>query len=59
MIFLRSNLIGLFKKYKIQGEWFLSNQEVIDFINDNNLKQNNFIEKNSDGTIQIYFRMKI
>ena len=49
-----------FNKYRIRqnGEWFIPAKELIEYINENNLLENNFVELDENDRIQIYFRIK-
>lgn len=47
-----------FDKYKVRnnGEWFIANQEIIEYINTNNLLKNTYIDIDNDK-INILFKM--
>lgn len=52
-----SELHRLFIEYRVQGEFFTVNKKLIDYINDNNLIQDNYIEI-QENKLMIYKRMK-
>jgi hypothetical protein len=53
-----SELHRLFIEYRVQGEFFKVNQELIDYINENNLIQENYLEI-QENKLMIYKKMKI
>jgi hypothetical protein len=52
-----SELHRLFIEYRIQGEFFTVNQKLIDYINNNNLLYENYLEI-QENKLMIYKRMK-
>lgn len=53
-----SELHRLFIKYKVQGEFFTVNQELIDYINENNEMKDVWLEI-LEYKLMIYKKMKI